>query len=314
MKSYLIKRNSDYSEKNQIRKRNNKNKGFSEKIITSSSRMPASNKFEIGDMIYVAETKYGIWSKGEISEISQVVELNNTSEVVQYINSTRRKDDSRWLQTIKELEIKKKKNERIVFKFQEYRINQKLLIKVIPLIGKLSRLSKPGMAASVIMLNDKEVEFLKNPILKSVNELKPKIPSRLKLELYNLFNTKMTVSHWIDIDHFVPMSSGGPGNIIENLVPVGFSLNRYKSDSIPTGLFKIASEIPSLKKFCKKVFLERHPGYLRKKNYSSAFDNAQKINDLIKKLKIEEAKEIYIRILKEHHPEYVEIISKLRDK
>ena len=31
-------------------------------------------------------------------------------------------------------------------------------------------------------------------------------------------------------------------------------------------------------------------------------------------LKIEEAKEIYIRILKEHHPEYVEIISKLRDK
>ena len=62
MKSYLIKRNSDYSEKNQIRKRNNKNKGFSEKIITSSSRMPASNKFEIGDMIFVAETKYGIWS------------------------------------------------------------------------------------------------------------------------------------------------------------------------------------------------------------------------------------------------------------
>ena len=50
--------------------------------------MPASYKFEIGDMIYVAETKYGIWSKGEISEISQVVELNNTSEVVQYINST----------------------------------------------------------------------------------------------------------------------------------------------------------------------------------------------------------------------------------
>ena len=123
--------------------------------------MPASYKFEIGDMIYVAETKYGIWSKGEISEISQVVELNKTSEVVQYINSTRRKDDSRWLQTIKELEIKKKKNEKTVFKFQEYRINQKLLIKVIPLIGKLSRLSKPGMAASVIMLNDKEVEFLK---------------------------------------------------------------------------------------------------------------------------------------------------------
>ena len=46
-------------------------------------------------MIYVAETKYGIWSKGEISEISDVVELNNTSEVIQYINSTRRKDDSR---------------------------------------------------------------------------------------------------------------------------------------------------------------------------------------------------------------------------
>ena len=61
MKSYLIKRNSDYSEKNQIRKRNNKNKGFSEKIITSSSRMPASNKFEIGDMMQDGE---GRWRSG----------------------------------------------------------------------------------------------------------------------------------------------------------------------------------------------------------------------------------------------------------
>ena len=313
MKSYLIKRNSDFSEKKYIKKRNDKNKWYSEKKIVTTRAVPDSDKLEIGDMIYVAEKGYGIWSKGELKQKSEVIELKSTYEIVNYIKSTKRKDDSRWLQLIKEFE-EKKAEKNVVLKFQEYQINQKLLYNVIPLTGKLSRLSKPGNARSIIPLYDEEVNFLSDPVIKSVNELKPKIPPRLKLELYNLFNTNLAISHWVDIDHFVPMSSGGPGNIIENLVPVGFSLNRYKSDSIPTGLFKIASEIPSLKKFCKKVFLERHPGYLRKKNYPSAFDNAQKINDLIKKLKIEEAKEIYIRILKEHHPEYVEIISKLRDK
>jgi hypothetical protein len=208
MKSYLIKRNSDYSEKNQIRKRNDKNKWYSEKKIVTTRAVPDSNKLEIGDMIYVAEKGYGIWSEGELKRKSEVIELKSTYEIVNYIKSTKRKDDSRWLQLIKEFE-EKKAEKNVVLKFQEYQINQKLLYNVIPLTGKLSRLSKPGMAASVIMLNDKEVEFLKNPILKSVNELKPKIPSRLKLQLYNLFNTKMTVSHWIDIDHFVPMSSGG---------------------------------------------------------------------------------------------------------
>ena len=129
------------------------------------------------------------------------------------------------------------------------------------------------------------------------------------MELYNLFNAKMQVSHWIDIDHFVPKSSGGPGNIIENLVPVGFSLNRYKSNSIPTGLFKVASEMPSLKKFCKEEFVEGHPGFLRKKRYPTAYDNAKRINDIVAELPIDEAKEFYRNVMQKHHPGYVKILE-----
>ena len=64
MKSYLIKRNSDFSEKKYIKKRDNSNKWYSEKKIVSTRAVPDSNRLEIGDMIYVAEKGYGIWSKG----------------------------------------------------------------------------------------------------------------------------------------------------------------------------------------------------------------------------------------------------------
>jgi hypothetical protein len=313
MKHYLIKRNSYFSEKSYVKKGDNKNKGYNEKKITSNKSMPDSNKFKKGDMIYVAEKGNGIWSKGELKRKSEVIEFKSTYEIVQYIKSTKRKDDSRWLQLIKEFE-EKKAEKNVVLKFQEYIINQELLYKVIPLTGKLSRLSKQGNASSVIMLNNEEIKFLKDPAVKEVkiNKLKGLIPPRLKTELSNLFNTKMTLSHWVDIDHFVPMSSGGPGNIIENLVPINFSINRYKSNSIPTGLFKIASEKTNLRKFCKPKFLEKHPYFLRKKQNPSAFENAVKINDLIKKLEIEEAKEFYLQVLKLHHPGYVEIIDKVR--
>ena len=129
------------------------------------------------------------------------------------------------------------------------------------------------------------------------------------MDLYSLFNKNLQVSHWIDIDHFVPKSAGGPGNIIENLVPVGLSLNRYKGNSIPTGLFKVASEMNDLKKYCKKYFFKKEQGFLKQTKYPEAFKNACKINEKVKSFHIDDAKEFYKKVMSNHHPEYVRIIN-----
>ena len=141
------------------------------------------------------------------------------------------------------------------------------------------------------------------------NELSSKIPSRLRMDLYSLFNTKLKLSHVIDIDHFVPKSCGGPGNIIENLLPIGFSLNRYKSNSVPAGLFEVAKKYKKLKKYCRNNYSEKNKsGFIR--NDTNAFENALKINQYIADLHISEAKLFYKSVMQKHYPEYVKIINK----
>ena len=69
--NYLIKRNPGFVDKGVIVKRKVKNKGFSETAIRA--RKPVSNKLICGDMVYVMETRYGIYAKGEVSNIFDVV-------------------------------------------------------------------------------------------------------------------------------------------------------------------------------------------------------------------------------------------------
>lgn len=68
------------------------------------------------------------------------------------------------------------------------------------------------------------------------HELFSQIPSSVRFEVYSKY--KLTADkHLIDIDHHVPKSLGGPGNIIENLVPIAAGINRYKSNFVPSALF-----------------------------------------------------------------------------
>ena len=59
------------------------------------------------------------------------------------------------------------------------------------------------------------MQLIENQVTNVVNILESKIPNSLRLDLYSLFNKKCKLSTWIDIDHFVPQSIGGPGNIPE---------------------------------------------------------------------------------------------------
>ena len=73
------------------------------------------------------------------------------------------------------------------------------------------------------------------------------------------------------------MKHGGPGNIIENLIPIGPSINRRKSDSIPSKIYdlgnKFGVKIPS------QIIIEHDRFYSSKKEKELALKIIEKIND-----------------------------------
>jgi len=311
-KNYLIKRNPGFTNSGVIIKRKSKNKGYSETVITDQRKKPASSVLKIGDTIFVAETEYGIYAKGKVTNISEIIVFNSTEETLNYIINEGKKDYNYWMDKLIRLQKGKILKPKKIIKYQEYFIDQELLDRTIPLIGKLKRIGLPGNASSVILLSDEEVEYIKEPMYDHINELDSAIPSNLRMDIYNMLNKNYAIEHWIDIDHFVPKSTLGPGNIIENLVPVGLSLNRYKSNSVPRGLFKEANKYYELKTFVQMEFLNAEDEFLRKSKYPKAIDHATKINQhIINHFDIDMAKKFYKNVLQEHFPKYVEILDKL---
>ena len=154
--------------------------------------------------------------------------------------------------------------------------------------------------------------------LKQVKKLDPKIPGDLRLKIYSFFNQNYSIGHLIDIDHFVPKSAGGPGNIIENLVPIGLSLNRYKSDSIPRSFFEVALNDDfktNFKVFEKEILklLKNNEKFIRKKDYPNSIDLAREMNAVVSEWKkMDEIKNFYFEVNKKFNPEYVELIHKVK--
>ena len=245
IKKYLIKRSPDFTRNGIIVKRNQSHKGYSQGTILD---MPISNKLKIGDIIYVAEKDYGIYAKGTVSIVHDIVRFNNIEEILTYYTNNKIKDASYWLEFIQRLSKEKLTNPNAVFSFQEFS-------------------------------NEKSV-----------------------LKQY----TNYKLSTWIDIDHFVPQSIGGPGNIPENLVPVGFNLNRYKSDLIPIGLFYTAKNYPLLQMYCEKYFFETKESFIKSPEIT---DKATKIIEKVKTMDMNSIRTFFKKVLEYHHPSYIEIIK-----
>ena len=105
----------------------------------------------------------------------------------------------------------------------------------------------------------------------------------------------------------MPQSIGGPGNIPENLVPVGFNLNRYKSDLIPIGLFYTAKNYPLLQMYCEKYFFETKESFIKSPEIT---DKATKIIEKVKTMDMNSIRTFFKKVLEYHHPSYIEIIKK----
>ena len=318
-RSYLIKRSNSFRD---LKKNNSKKKGYFEITISKNKRNPPSCKLKMHDFIYVAETSGGIYAKGEVIETYPVDVFSTIEELLDY--SKQFKDDSYWLDKIRLFKDKLSSDPNYKLRCHQYFINQKLLKRTIPYNGPLKDYDasiKRGLASIFFELKVKDVKYLnENPdySLKEVKKLDPKIPGDLRLKIYSFFNQNYSIGHLIDIDHFVPKSVGGPGNIIENLVPIGLSLNRYKSDSIPRSFFEVALNDDfkrNFKVFEKEILklLKNNEKFISKKKYPNSIDLARKMNAVVSEWKkMDKIKKFYFEVNKKFNPEFVELIYKVK--
>lgn len=311
---YLIKRKPEFARNGVIVKQNQKNKGFSE-ATAFKNIIPPSSKLKLNDIIYVYSKDFGIYAKGKVTSFGEIKYFKSIEEILAHVKNNKLKDYAYWFKLISKFSEAKSRMETEQLIYHEYKVNLKLLQNSIAAENDEIKHLK-NVQRGFYKLKEKDINkinhLIENPVSYKVNRLSKVIPGKLRQDLYSLFNKKYNLSIWIDIDHFVPQSVGGPGNIIQNLVPMGLSLNRYKSDKIPTGLFFVASNYQELKKITENIYLEMHtksPTFLSIKDVLTVKNDAEKIIRIVNNWEIEKATKFYGQILKEHHPKYYELIE-----
>jgi len=251
-----------------------------------------------------------------VTKIDEIIEFNSVNEILNYTEKNKIRDVKYWYYLVLRFKQKKESDSNSVLRFQRYFIEQKLLNRTIPFFEEIKSLKK--IQNSIYEIKDLETlksieSFIIKPKSIRLEKFYSKIPNSLRMDLYSLFNQKYNISTWIDIDHFIPKSVGGPGNIAENLVPVGFSLNRYKSNAIPKGLFYHANKNKELIKYVKKEYLkENTPNYISKKDFKSSNEDARKIIDLVKKMSYNDSILFFKNVMGYHHPKYIKLIEEFK--
>ena len=304
MKKYhVIKRDSGLNVTSNKRRK----KGLDWFTQTKIGSRPLGSKCEIGDIAYIYIIDYGVVAKGEIRDIkiSSFTLLEDVFSFIKkeakYKNTTGAK--SFWGNEVIN-KLSSKTNGKLNYYVLEVQIDLELLDEAILLDPNNSKLKGQN---SWVYLDDPIEEYKIHS-----NELSPIIPPQLRQKIQIAFNSASN-DFVYDIDHFVPKRWGGPGNIVENLIPLNLSTNRYKSDKIPSGLFYVASSNKKISnKIESKYFKEKYHkknGFLKE---LEAKDDAKKITNAVKEiLSFEEIKTFYNDVRKFH---YGSEIEKILDK
>ena len=304
MKKYhVIKRDSGLN----VTSKKKKKKGLDWFTQTKIGSRPLGSKCEIGDIAYIYIIDYGVVAKGEIRDI-KISSFSFLEDVFRFIKKEAKYKNTTGAKSFWGNEVINKLSSRTDGKLNYYvlevEIDLELLDEAILLDPNNSKLKGQN---SWVYLNDPIEEYK----IQS-NELSSIIPPQLRQKIQIAFNSKSN-DFVYDIDHFVPKKWGGPGNIIENLIPLNFSTNRNKSDKIPSGLFYVASSNKKiLNKIESKYFKEKYhkkDGFL---NELEAKDDAKRITNAIKEiLSFDEIKTFYNDVRKFH---YGSKIEKILDK
>ena len=226
MSNHLVKKSSAFVDKGLIIPK----PGNSTYCETRVNGNPNGYKIKINDTVFVAEAGYAIISKGVVTSPPRIVKVKSLEELFSYVSTSKIKQQKYWFNIAME-KVFRRTNFNYL-SILEYTLSNEPLESPVPLQEKFNKQS-----SWYYLPDDFEL-----PTHNQTLELSLKIPTSLRFKLFYSMNSSVDGS-FVDIDHFVPKSIGGPGNIEENLHLVGLSINRRKSDQIPAGLFIVAKEM-----------------------------------------------------------------------
>ena len=297
-KYHVIKRDSGLNVTSNKRRK----KGLDWFTQTKIGSRPSGSKCEIGDIAYIYIIDYGVVAKGEIRDI-KISSFSFLEDVFSFIKKEAKYKNTTGAKSFWGNEVINKLSSRTDGKLNYYvlevQIDLELLDEAILLDPNISKGQN-----SWVYLNDPIEEYK----IQS-NELSSIIPPQLRQKIQIAFNS-VGNDFVYDIDHFVPKKWGGPGNIIENLIPLNLSTNRNKSDKIPSGLFYVTSLNKKISnKIKSKYFKEK---YHKKDNFLKeldAKDDAKRITNVVKEiLSFDEIKTFYNDVRKFHYGSKIEKI------
>lgn len=245
---------------------------------------PSGSNVKVGDLIYVAQNGYAIFGLGIVKEVQSVQKRGFKNFVNYALNESKIKDDSFWNSKFKR--YASGENDEVFF-ILEYRLVDVVQFDVTyPLEERFLKQS-----AWYYLEDSFELKFEKKS-----SELTKHIPTKMREEVYHIFKIQMQEEHIIDIDHVVPASLGGPGNIIENLIPISASINRRKSNRVPSKLFDLS------KKFGLKIPTNLNISHNRFYSEKELKDLARKIIEKINQQSIDEIRKDYQEVRSFHFP------------
>lgn len=245
---------------------------------------PSGSNVKVGDLIYVAQNGYAIFGLGIVKEVQSVQKRGFKNFVNYALNESKIKDDSFWNSKFKRYASGEHDE---VFFILEYRLVDVVQFDVTyPLEERFLKQS-----AWYYLEDSFELKFEKKS-----SELTKHIPTKMREEVYHIFKIQMQEEHIIDIDHVVPASLGGPGNIIENLIPISASINRRKSNRVPSKLFDLS------KKFGLKIPTNLNISHNRFYSEKELKDLARKIIEKINQQSIDEIRKDYQEVRSFHFP------------
>jgi hypothetical protein len=223
-KKHLVKKSKEFADKGLVMP----GKGIHHCCETRVNGAPSGHQLEVGDTVYIAEAGYAIISEGKVLEV-RMEKVSSLEELFAYALRSSISGDKYWFSIAMDKIFLNKKFRYL--SIMEYTMESEPLPNPVPLEKAYSKQSS--------------WYYLPEDFSPSVTpcslELSPDIPTTLRCQIYYKWMIGKD-SCFVDVDHFVPKSVGGPGNIEENLHLVSLSINRRKSNNIPAGLFIVGDE------------------------------------------------------------------------
>jgi HNH endonuclease len=300
MKQHIIKRNLSINGGDESILK----KGLQWYVMDSVGGTPVGFKeSNIGDQVFLYETTSKVvWGRGVIKQKTDLITLESLTDIINYSQgistpSTHLRSNAYWggAVMLKDSLVKKiRLSEPFVLKIFEVQINQEPLDEPIAIDQIAVKTQNSWITLK------KSFEQIQISNLSLSDQITPNLRFKLQ-QKFNLISDDFVY----DIDHFVPKSVGGPGNIEENLIPLSFSVNRNKSDSIPAGLFYVASKEES-------IIRHLNNPYLKAKNFDStqyfkegdAKTAAKQVTSIVNRWEIDRAKLFYLAVRNFHFPKY----------